>query len=89
MVVGLISFVVRVIATIIGIFFFIAEYNMLGPVPLFISILVALFALKLVGILGIRIKITLWSILFCILFGIVGLLAMMVLSVTGIAFKER
>ncbi len=89
MVVGLIGMVLRLIITIIGIVFFLGMYQMIGPIGLLISIVVALLALKLIGFLGIRIPITLWSVLICILFGIPGLLVMMLLSVTGIAFKHR
>jgi|GEM_PF-2537634 len=89
MVVGLIGMVVRFAIAIIGILFFIGMYQTLGPIPLLISIVVALLALKLIGFLGIRIPVTLWSVLICILFGIPGLLVMMLLSITGIAFKHR
>ena len=89
MVVGLIGLVIRLIVTIVGLFFFFGAYQALGPIPLLISVLIALLALKLLGFLGIRIPITLWSVLICILFGIPGLLVMMLLSITGIAFKGR
>ena len=89
MVVGLIGMAIRFVIAIIGLLFFWETYQVLGPIPLLISIVVALFALKLIGFLGIRIPITLWSVLICVLFGIPGLLVMMLLSITGIAFNQK
>jgi len=89
MMIGLLGWFIRLVVALIGLWFMFVEYTIIGPVGLLISIVVALIALKLVGFLGIRIPVTLWSLLICILFGIPGLLVMMILSVTGIAFRGR
>ena len=86
---GLIGWFIRLVIALIGLWFMFIMYTVLGPIGLLISIVVALLALKIVGFLGIKIPVTLWSVLVCILFGIPGLLVMMVLSVTGIAFRGR
>jgi len=87
--IGLLGWFIRLVVALIGLWFMFVEYTIIGPIGLLISIVVALIALKLVGFLGIRIPVTLWSLLICILFGIPGLLVMMILSVTGIAFRGR
>ncbi len=60
-----------------------------GPWVLLLNIIIALIALKLLGWLGIKIKINIWSILIVLIGGIPGLLILAFLSVTGIAFKGK
>jgi len=60
-----------------------------GPWVLLLNIIIALIALKLLGWLGIRIKINIWSILIVLIGGIPGLLILVFLSVTGIAFRGK
>ena len=60
-----------------------------GPWVLLLNIVIALIALKLLGWLGIRIKINIWSILIVLIGGIPGLLILVFLSITGIAFKGK
>ncbi|MDD2655851.1 MAG: hypothetical protein PHQ80_04250 [Candidatus ainarchaeum sp.] len=60
-----------------------------GPWALLVNLVVALFALKVLGWLGIRVEINFWSLAIVILGGVVGLLLVLFLSITGIAFSKR
>ncbi|HNT60830.1 MAG TPA: hypothetical protein PKJ97_02525 [Candidatus Bilamarchaeaceae archaeon] len=60
-----------------------------GPWLLLINILIALFALKLVGWLGIRVEVNFWSLAIVILGGIIGFLLVLFLSIAGIAFHRK
>ena len=60
-----------------------------GPWGLLINIVVALLILKLLGWLGIRVDINFWSLAIVILGGVVGLLLVLFLSITGIAFSKK
>ncbi|MBU0527825.1 hypothetical protein KKE92_05055 [Candidatus Micrarchaeota archaeon] len=64
-------------------------WNAWGPIPLLINTVVALVALKIIGWLGIKIAINIWSIIILLVGGIPGLLVLIFLSVTGIAFKGK
>ena len=81
--------ILNMVFVVLALILFALQWISLGPVGLLISIIIALVALKLVGWLGIRIEINIWSILICIIGGIGGLLILIFLSVTGIAFKGK
>lgn len=80
---------INVILLVLALVLFLGAWNAWGPGPLLISTLIALVALKLVGWLGIRIEINIWSILIVLLGNIPGLLILIFLSVTGIAFRPK
>ena len=86
---GLFGTIVNIILLIIAAFVFLSIYHAWGPIPLLINTVIALVALKLVSWLGIRIEINIWSILICLIGGIPGLLVLIFLSITGIAFRGR
>jgi hypothetical protein len=73
----------------IAIILFVLIWNAWGPIPLLINTIIALIALKLIGWLGIRIEISIWSILILLIGGIPGLLILILLSITGIAFRGK
>lgn len=81
--------VLNVILLAVAFLLFLGIWNAWGPVPLFVNTLIALLALKLVGWLGIKIEIGIWSLLILLLGGIPGLLLLIFLSVTGIAFRGK
>lgn len=81
--------IINIALVILALILFISIWSAWGPVPLLINTVIALIALKLIGWLGIRIAINIWSILICLIGGIPGLLILIFLSVTGIAFKEK
>ena len=80
---------INAILLVIALLLFIGIWNAWGPILLLINTVIALIALKFIGWLGIRIEISIWSILICLAGGIPGLLILILLSVTGIAFKGK
>jgi len=86
---GLFGFVLNIILLILAAILFIGIYNAWGPIPLLINTVIALVALKLVGWLGIKIEVNIWSILICLIGGIPGLLVLMFLSITGLGFRGK
>jgi len=80
---------VNIILLVLALLLFASIWQAWGPVPLLVNTLIALIALKLVGWLGIRIEVNIWSILILLIGGVAGLLVLIFLSVTGIAFKEK
>jgi hypothetical protein len=81
--------IINIVLLILALILFLGVWNAWGPVPLLISTLIALVALKLIGWLGIRIEINIWSILIVLIGNIPGLLILIFLSITGIAFRPR
>jgi hypothetical protein len=79
----------NVLLIVLALILFLAVWNALGPVALLISTIIALIALKIVGWLGIRIQTNIWSILVLLIGGVPGLLVLIFLSVTGIAFRGK
>jgi hypothetical protein len=77
-----------ILLVLAGITFFYA-LNAFGPVPLLINAVLALIALKIIGFLGIKIETSWWTILILVLWGLPGLLVLMFLALTGIAFRGR
>ena len=81
--------VMNVILVLLALLLFLSVWNAWGPVVLLVNTLIALLALKIIGWLGIRIEIGIWSILILLIGGIPGLLVLIFLSVTGIAFNAK
>lgn len=81
--------IINAVLLVIALLLFIGIWNAWGPIPLLINTVIALIALKLIGWLGIRIAINIWSILICLIGGIPGLLILIFLSITGLAFKGK
>jgi hypothetical protein len=79
----------NLILVAIAMLLFISIWNSWGPALLLVNTVIALIALKIVGWLGIKIEVNLWSILILLLGGIPGLLVLIFLSVTGLAFRQR
>ena len=83
------NMILKIALIVIALILFLSIWSAWGPGVLFINTLIALLALKLVGWLGIRIEINIWSILICLIGGIPGLLVLIFLNVTGLAFKKK
>ncbi len=80
---------INIALLILALLLFIAIWSSWGPGPLLVNTLIALIALKVVGWLGIRIEVNIWSILILLIGGVPGLLVLIFLSVTGIAFRGK
>jgi hypothetical protein len=74
---------------LLALILFLIALSKFGWVVLFINSLVALIVLKVLSWLGVKIKIDMFSILIAVLWGMPGVLIMMFLALTGIAFKEK
>jgi hypothetical protein len=83
------NLLINVLLLALALFLFLTIWNAWGPIPLLINTVIALIALKFVGWLGIRIEVNIWSILILLIGGIPGLLLLIFLSVTGIAFRGK
>ncbi|MFN7990696.1 MAG: hypothetical protein U0R44_00910 [Candidatus Micrarchaeia archaeon] len=81
--------ILNAVLLIAALLVFLAVWSSWGPIALLINTIIALVALKLVGWLGIKIEIGIWSILILLIGGIPGLLILIFLSVTGIAFRGK
>lgn len=81
--------VLNIFLVAIALFLFLSIWSAWGPGALLVNTIIALLALKLVGWLGIKIEINIWSILICLIGGIPGLLVLIFLSVTGLAFRGK
>ncbi len=81
--------IVNLLLIILAVVLFLAVWNSYGPLALLINTVIALIALKVVGWLGVKIEISIWSILILLIAGIPGLLVLMFLSLSGIAFRGR
>lgn len=68
---------------------FLMAWQAWGPIPLLINTLIALLALKFVGWAGVRIEVGIWSILILLIAGVPGLLLLIFLSATGLAFRPK
>ncbi len=79
----------NILLIILAVLLFLIVWSKWGPIALLINTVIALIALKLVGWLGIKIEISIWTILILLIGGIPGLLVLMLLSVTGIAFRGK
>lgn len=86
---GIFNFIINVILLILAAILFIAIWKAWGPIPLLVNTIIALIALKLVGWLGIRIDVNVWSLLICLIGGIPGFLVLIFLSVTGLGFRGK
>lgn len=83
------SLIIQLVMLVLAAITFFYALDMFGPVPLLINAVLALIALKIIGFLGIKIEISWWTILILVLWGLPGLLVLMFLSLTGIAFRGR
>jgi len=81
--------IINLVLLILAIILFIGIWNAWGPVVLLINTLLALLAFKVLGWLGIRIEVSLWSLLIVFIGGLAGLIVLILLSVTGIAFRPK
>ncbi len=81
--------IIQIILLVLAAITFVYALGAFGPIPLLINAVLALIALKIIGWLGIKIEISWWSILILVLWGLPGLLVLMFLSLTGIAFRGR
>ncbi len=81
--------IINLALIILAVILFLGVWNAWGPIILLVNTVIALIALKILGWLGIKIKINIWSILILLFGGIPGLLILIFLSVTGIAFKGK
>jgi hypothetical protein len=85
----MVSGIINIVLIVLALLLFLAVWNAWGPVALLINTVIALIALKIVGWLGIKIETNIWSILILLIGGIPGLLVLIFLSVTGIAFRGK
>lgn len=83
------SGIINVLLIVLALILFLAVWSAWGPIALLINTIIALIALKVVGWLGIKIETNIWSILILLIGGIPGLLVLIFLSVTGIAFRGK
>ena len=79
----------QILILILAAVLFLVALEKFGWVALFVNSLVALFVLKILSWLGVKIKIDIFSILIAVLLGIPGVLILMFLALTGIAFREK
>ncbi|MEW6723205.1 MAG: hypothetical protein AB1324_08115 [Candidatus Micrarchaeota archaeon] len=80
---------INILLLVVALILFLGIWNAWGPIPLLINTVIALIALKIVGWLGVKIEINIWSILILLIGGVAGLLILIFLSVTGIAFRGK
>ena len=83
------SMIKELVSLILMVFVALLLFQHFGPWALLINIIVALFALKLVGWLGIRVEINFWSLAIVIIGGIIGFLLVLFLSIAKIAFVKK
>jgi hypothetical protein len=85
----MLRWILNVVLLVIALVLFLSILNAWGPWVLLLNTIIALVALKLVGWLGIKIEISIWNLLICLIGGVVGLLILIFLSITGIAFRGK
>ena len=83
------SMIKELVSLILMVFVALLMFQHFGPWALLINIIVALFALKLVGWLGIRVEINFWSLAIVIIGGIIGFLLVLFLNIAKIAFVKK
>jgi hypothetical protein len=81
--------IINIALIILAVILFLGVWSAWGPIALLVNTAIALIALKIIGWLGIKIAINIWSILILLIGGIPGLLVLIFLSVTGIAFRGK
>jgi len=79
----------QIVVILIAVILFLVALSRFGWVILFISSIIALLLLKILSWLGVKIRIDMITILIVVLAGIPGLLILMLLALTGIAFNEK
>ncbi len=82
---GIIRFLLLLAALVV----FVSILNAWGPVALLVNVIIALVLLKVLGWLGVEIEVNIWSVLIILVGGVLGLLALVFLSITGIAFRKK
>lgn len=83
------GWILNAVFLVIALVLFLAIWNAWGPLALLVNALIALLALKAIGWLGVKIDVNIWSILIVLIAGIPGLLILIFLSITGIAFRGK
>jgi len=73
----------------IAIILFLLALSRFGWIILFINSIIALLLLKILSWLGVKIRVDMITLLIVVLAGIPGLLILMLLALTGIAFTEK
>lgn len=79
----------QILVVLIAIILFLIALSKFGWVVFFINSIIALLLLKILSWLGVKIKVDMITILIVVLAGIPGLLILMLLALTGIAFTEK
>lgn len=79
----------NIVLLVLALILFIGIWNAWGPGALLLNTVIALIALKLLGWLGIKVAINIWSLLIVLIGGIPGLLILVFLSITEIAFRGK
>ena len=79
----------QILILIVAAALFLIALSKFGWYILFLNSLIALIVLKLLSWLGVKIKINMFSILITVLWGIPGVLILMFLALTGLAFTEK
>lgn len=74
---------------VLAVILFLLALSRFGWVILFINSLIALVLLKILSWLGVKIRVDMITILIVVLAGIPGLLILMLLALTGVAFAEK
>jgi hypothetical protein len=60
-----------------------------GPAALLVNSAIALVALKIIGFLGIKIEVNVWTLLIIVFWGIPGLIVVGLLALSGLAFRGK
>jgi len=81
--------IIQIALILLAFFLFLNIWNAWGPGVLLLNIVIALIALKIIGWLGVKVEVNIWSILILLFGGIPGLLIVLFLSITGIAFRAK
>jgi len=81
--------IIQIVLILLAFLLFLNIASAWGPGILLLNIVIALIALKIMGWLGVRVEVNVWSVLILLLGGIPGLLVVLFLSITGIAFKAK
>ena len=76
----------NLVSLLIALVLFAMIWSAKGPFWLLLNTILALIALKVIGWLGIRIEINIWSILIVAIGGLPGLLLVLLLNLLGMAF---
>ncbi|MBN2121589.1 pro-sigmaK processing inhibitor BofA family protein [Candidatus Micrarchaeota archaeon] len=81
------GFIWKLVLLVLSIAALVYALDVFGPTTLIANSLIALIALKIIGFLGIKIEINLWTLLILVFWGIPGLIVLGLLSLSGLAFR--